>query len=394
LGNPIKKGGLMVQLLNLFFLSLFLVFPFGQLARFPLTSLSRVGVNIYLHDLIVGLMVVWWLIEHGNKREKFTLPPLAKPIMVFFGTAFLSWLVNMPGYTLKETLVAFLYLLRWLVYAGLYFLAWEKRRVIRYPIVKMLIAAGVASAVLGLLQYFFLPDTRFLFYSGWDRHYYRLIGSFLDPGFTGMIFVLTLILIVQKFRGKNFLRHLLLAVCYLGLALTYSRASYLAFIVGMIVLAWLKKSWQLFIVPLLVLLMTFILLPRPGGEGVKLSRSSSIESRVNNYQSSLKIIKESPFLGVGFNFYRYAQRDAGFLEENWQVSHAAAGADSSLFFVLATTGLVGFGFYFWLLWEIIKIQPASALALVAHSFFNHSLFYSWIMIWMWLLLGVKENSQE
>lgn len=384
----------MISLLDLLFLSLFFVFPFGQLARIPLEFLSRIGMNIYLHDLIVGLIVFYWLSWHLYKRERIKLAPLSRPILGFAGIAFLSWLVNASGHTFEETIIAFLYFFRWLVYAGLYFIVWEKSQSLRYPVVKMLTFSAIASAVLGFLQYFFLPDTRFLFYSGWDKHYYRLIGPFLDPGFTGMIFVLALILLMQKFKVKKPVRFTLIAMGYLGLALTYSRASYLAFFTGMVVLAWLKKSCQLFVIPSLVLLITFIFLPRPGGEGVKLSRLSSIEARVNNYQSSLKIIKENPVLGVGFNFYRYGQRDAGLLEEDWQTSHAGAGADSSLFYVLATTGVFGLVFYLWLLWRMTKILPVTMIALIVHSFFNNSLFYSWIMIWVWLLLGARENTQE
>src|SRR3989338_6680935 len=40
---------------------------------------------------------------------------------------------------------------------------------------------------LGLGQYIFLPDTRFLLSYGWDEHYWRLIGTVLDPNYMGVM---------------------------------------------------------------------------------------------------------------------------------------------------------------------------------------------------------------
>ena len=101
---------------------------------------------------------------------------------------------------------------------------------------------------------------------------------------------------------------------------------------------------------------------------------------------------------MGFNSYRYAQRDYGFLEKDWQENHAGAGADSSLLFVLATTGLIGLMAYSWLWLGIYKLALkaksavflASLTALCAHSFFLNSLFYAWIMAWLWMLVAVFE----
>ncbi len=377
-----------MRVLNLLFLILLIVFPFGQMARIPLDIPS---VNLYLQDVVIVLLVFSWLIWHLLKRKRFVLPPLAKPIFGFISIAFISWGLNVCRYSSFEAVVALLYLLRWIAYAGVYFVVWEAAPLPHYPIKQMLLGTGVVSAIFGLLQYIFLPDTRFLFYSGWDEHYYRVIGTFLDPGFTGMIYVLALILIVLRFKGKKPIRYTLFAICYLALAFTYSRASYLAYIIGMGVIAWLRKSWKFFIVSSLLLVVTLFLLPRPGGEGIKLERTSTIQTRVRNYKEALSIARDHPILGVGFNFYRYAQRDYGFLGDDWLTSHAGAGADSSLLFVLATCGLIGLIFYLWLFWEMVKICPAVTIALFVHGFFNNSLFYSWSMLWLWVVLGTREN---
>jgi len=139
---------------------------------------------------------------------------------------------------------------------------------------------------------------------------------------------------------------------------------------------------------------TYFLLPRPAGEGGKIERTYTIEARLINYQQALMIAKEHPFFGVGFNTYRYAQRDYGFFEaEEWRISHSGAGADNSWLFVLATTGAFGFLSYLWFWGRALKeskkktIVLVSLLALIIHAFFVNSLFYSWIMAWIWILLA-------
>jgi hypothetical protein len=104
---------------------------------------------------------------------------------------------------------------------------------------------------------------------------------------------------------------------------------------------------------------------------------------------------------VGFNAYRYAQRDYGFLEEErWQLSHAGAGADSSLLFVLATTGILGLGAYLKIWLKVLeksgskknRLLVLTVLGvLLSHSLFLNSLFYPWIMAWLWLVLATGNS---
>ena len=141
--------------------------------------------------------------------------------------------------------------------------------------------------------------------------------------------------------------------------------------------------------------MTILLLPRPGGEGVRLERTTSSLARLENWKKGLEIIKDQPLFGVGFNTLRYAQKDYGFLTSNWRKTHAGAGLDSSLLFVWATTGLTGLIVFLYFLKGVFKTKSlvikASLLALIAHSFFNNTLFYPWVIIWFWLILGLEKS---
>lgn len=388
------------------------LFPFGQLTRLPL---GMAEIHLYLTDIFIAGLVVCWLGKKLIRREKLIPPPLAKPILLFTFCCLLSLIINTPLLSGREVMVAGLYFVRWVMYAGLYFVVDDLVQSSKFKVQSLLTSltvVGVIAAVFGLLQYLFLPDMRFLEKYGWDPHLYRVIGTFLDPGFLGLILVFTLILLTVKLwpaRKLSSIKGLMddkwrlvaWIVVYLALALTYSRASYLAYLMGMGVIAWFKKSPKFFLTVLFLGMVTIFFLPRPGGEGVRLERESTIQFRLINYDQSLVIVRDNPLFGVGFNAYRYAQGRHGFLTgEELKSSHAGAGGDSSLLFVLATTGVVGLSVYFWLWGKALWLGKANILVLATlfsallHSFFTNSLFYPWIMAWLWLVLGVVRENKK
>jgi len=373
------------------------LFPFGQLVRLPLKLGGIPEVNFYLTDIIVGLLGGIGVIRAiGAVREKkYKLPVLAKPMIIFLGVTALSLVVNIPFFQEGEILVGGLYWLRLAAYFGFYLLIylsdWSN-------LSDLLLVCGGAVAFFGLGQYFLWPDLNAFKYVGWDPHYYRLAGTFLDPNFTGIILVLSLILLLDLFKKKKVTFYFLLFTFYFSLALTYSRASWLAFLGGMgswFCLKWGKKGIRAIIFIIFITVITIIILPRgKGGEGVKLERTSSVFSRIGSWRQALIIAKDHPILGVGFNTYRYVQKKYGFLGEDWQTSHAGGGADNSLLFVLATSGGLGLLGLLGLLGKILlvsfkksRLVFASLIAVLFHSFFNNTLFYPWVMGWLAIILG-------
>lgn len=361
---------------KLLILIYFGLFPLGQLVKLPI---NWPGVKMYLTDIIVGVLGILGILV--TKKEK---PPLIKPGFIFLLICFFSLLVNTPRLKMGEFLVAGLYLVRLSAYFGLYLVAYEYRKSIPYK--KLLMFAGLSVAVFGLFQYVFWPDTTSLKYLGWDDHYYRLIGTFLDPGFTGIILVLTLMLLT-----KSSLFYLVLPT----LLLTYSRASFLAFWVGLGLLALLGKLNKKIILITFIIFIIFIIVPKKtGGEGVLLSRISTIEARIGNWKNAWLIIRKNPILGVGFNAYRYTQQRAGFLSEDWQTNHAGAGVDNSFLFIWATTGMLGMIGMFGLLGKILirawgksAIVFASLASVLVHCLFTNTLFYPWVMGWLVFILA-------
>jgi len=383
---------------------LVLAFGFGQTVKF---SLFSPDIRLALIDIWIFVLISFTAIFHARqlRDELMTHKILARAAAAFAGLSLLSLVISGSRYGPAAQFVGSLYWLRWCGYALSAFclpILYPRQKIWRW-----LLILGGTVVVTGLYQYAFFPDIRSLEIAEWDPHYFRLVATWLDPGFTGLLLVFTLIFLTVKPPLNRFINLVSWGLTYLAFALTYSRSSYLAFIISMGYISWRRRSLKFLLLVLLLFTLTLALLPRPGGEGVKLERTSSITARLQNWQNSMAIIIHHPVLGVGFNTYRYAQKEFGFLDASkWLTSHAGAGADSSLLFVTATTGLIGLTAYLYYLKSIFNPQPTSAgiaqrdnlqlkstlVALLVHSLFLNSLFYPAVMLWLALLVAATART--
>lgn len=335
--------------------ALFIALGLGELQRLP-------GLPLYSHDIILAALL---LVNFRRLR-------LLRPV-IWFGLAGLISLfwatVRLP---LSQVLTGSLYLFRFIFYSLLINLKIKPG---------YLIITSTLVAVFGLVQYLAVPDTRFLFNLNWDEHYFRLLSTLYDPNFTGIILVLGLILIYW-YRRKSWWLYLLHLS---ALLLTYSRSSYLALLAAAATLAVIKKKFKI-VIFILMFLSLLVFLPRPGGEGVKLERVTSIVQRLANYRLGLELWQSQPLVGIGFNTLRYFRDN--------QLSHSASGLDSSLLLVLTTTGVVGLAAYLNLLnnlWRRPAVVKITLAALFTHSLFVNSLFYSFTLIWLWVVASLKKE---
>lgn len=339
---------------------------FGQLGSIPLGD----GVSIYAQDIVLCLMIFMAVIRYGllKKIRKFQL---IRPIILFIGVGIVSLFVN-------PTVKGSLYLLRWAVYSLFYGVILLSPLSARFWL-WWLASFGVALGAVGLVQFVWYPDLRNLWYLGWDPHYYRVFATLLDPNFVGILLVLTIFVLVFLHRRIEWQ----IAVVGVALLLTYSRSSYLALLAGVGVVIFSFKRWKEGLFLVLLFLVAIVYLPKAGGDTLSLDRYDSTVSRLQNWQQAIARIRDRPVFGHGMN--------------------TGLGIDSSLLFVGVTTGIVGFMSYFWLMAEQIKLvrrfknKPfrvlfyATLAALFTHSLFVNSLFYPWVMIWIWVLAGVAER---
>jgi O-antigen ligase len=372
----------MNSLVILFFVSLLV----GQLGGIPLWP----GVVVYVHDIVLTLLILVSL-PRIIRTEKFSRTRLLKPIVAVIAAAAVSLAVNYWRFPLPELLIGSLYLVRWILYGALFVIVLASAGPAIW--INGLYITGAGLGVLGLVQFVMYPYLRNLYYLGWDPHYYRVFSTLFDPNFTGIILVLTLLLGCGLWK-KNKRNYFLIAgqvVAFVALLLTYSRSSYLALAVAVAVWSlWTRKLKILFAIAAFVILI--VIVPRAPGSTLRVLRSESTLARVGNWQESLKLIAKSPVFGYGFDTLRYVQRTN--VETSGIISKSAAGLDSSILFIIATTGVVGLAAYIYLLISMIRIGKksyvyiASLAAVLVHSLFVNSLFYAWVMIWMWILAGV------
>ncbi len=342
-----------------------LVWPFGQLLNFyppgfPLT--------LYPLDLLCLVLTFFlWLSPHSRRQS--LRDPLFKPLAIFLLIATLSLAVNLSRAVTVGLYPSLFYLLRLFIYPSVYFSAklFPGKKITPYLWLSLIFFSS-----LGLLQYLFLPDLRFLKYLGFDDHYYRLIGSFFDPNFSGAILAGVSLVLVSLSQWLLALLPILL------LALTFSRASYLVFFLGLIYLIAVRKQWSLLV--FIFLLMGLIAIaPKPFGEGVNLFRTFSIYSRLESWQTGLNLLLQKPLLGWGYNTLRSA-------------TGARFQIDNSYLYLAATTGLLGLLAFLNLLRQLLAFvrpvpQKLFLLALLAHSLFNNTLLYIWIYFAFWLVLA-------
>lgn len=377
----------------------------GQFARLEL-PVGRVS----LHELVLApfsLFMIW-------KYRSNLLPTIRKSIVLLM-TVFLFWTAATTFFSAQSLQIPALwtegsaYLTRLMLYLVFGLGMWLWSRAKNFPAERLRTAVVswlLLQAAIGLGQYLLFPDTRLLFFLGWDDHLSRAFGTLLDPGFFGLFMAWGALMSFVSATHSTGKRRLFwisaLSLCIGALALSYSRASYVAFLAGVGVLSWRwKQRSVLLLIPLLVLCL--VLLPKDGGgEGQNLLRTRSIEAReeVLVYHSEGLGVNEILF-GRGWYYESaLALHEQALLEQDPGKQAAvsprqnAQAVDNVFLHIFFSTGVVGFALYAtWqllLLWKL-RTSPellAILVAVLAHSLFSTALLYSWSM----LLLGVLSVS--
>ncbi len=376
------------QCLWLLFLGLF---SLGQLQRLQLTS----RIAVYGHDLLLTLWLGLSIFSHSQAWRQWLKKLSQKKIyLIFTGWVILGLAVNfgLNGWQWSPLL----YIARLLLYLGsilsLNFIQPFSSRTQR----RLWLAVGLLVAGWGLGQYLLLPDTRFLRFLGWDDHYFRLIGPLFDPNFTGLFLVMSLFLWTDA-NLNHWLKRGALLIMAAAIALTYSRASYLSLVTASLTLAWFQlkakkistASWLYLSVFLLLIFLPF--LPRPGGEGVNLTRTYSVTTRVENTQGALAQLKPYQwFLGRGW-FVPFESSPA-------PLTDTAHFPDNLVVYILASTGVIGLVLMVIILWQwgqFLYKQDififSAFVAVIIHSQVNHSLWQPFIFL---ALLGFTQLARE
>ena len=389
----------MVALLNLFLIFFYSSFVLGELVRFRVFGVVSSGPM----DLAILFLLIYWIIK--VKKNNYQL---LRPILLFSLIGLFSLLINSFNFTKEQVFTSSLYLVRWIFYSSVYFVFRDIGKLSGEKINKYIISTGLLVVIAGFIQFFYYPSLKIMYYLGWDEHLNRIYSTFLDPNFTGVILVLFLITIFflkKKFINNKILYYVILFTTFISIILTYSRGAFLMVISCALFYSFFKKDWRIIVSTVIVFIVVFVLLiPGFKQEGTNLLRTVSVNQRIYSTKTAIEIFKKNP-MGVGFNTYRYAREKYGEIDTSkFGPSHAGAGVDNSLILVLVTMGVVGLMTYVYLLFGFLKlgllkvnngyglVLMISVAGLVMNSLTINSLFYSFIMIWIWMIAGLTESS--
>jgi hypothetical protein len=218
---------------------------------------------------------------------------------------------------------------------------------------------------------------------GWDPHLYRMFGTFLEPAFAASIYALLFFNILFNTRYNFWLRNILLLLLLICIFFTLSRAAILSFLVVLVIyllrhmkifsLKIQNKFYILYICFIVVILSIFLFFMNfnKSGEGVNLLRTSTVQSRIENYKEGLIIFMEYPILGIGYNRITALKDDFDIpFRSKYSVNMARSSFHSSFLIVLVTGGVIGLGLFLFNLFILAKQSFFTFLIILFLSLFS------------------------
>lgn len=373
------------RITNSLFIAVFLLTSLGQIGRITPAS----GIHFYLFEpLLMVLLVLLGFQLKAKPFQKLRFFELSRSIKWFIAWMIITFVLSVFSFSVEQNRIALLYLVRLSFYLLLfpYVLTWVGLH--RISLLQMRIALFVFFGIFvlsGFIQYFFYPDLRNLFYAGWDPHYYRVFGLYLEP----VIYATVAGLFLLYFSIKK-LTPITIAwsvVSLFAVIASFSRAVYIA-IVGVSTLYLKDKiNWKLLVGGVLLIAVIYIALPKPSGEGVNLLRTSTIASRSADYKQGLALTAANPLAGIGYNHIGAVKKSE--IGEKSLVNNAASSFHSSLIIVSSTMGIIGLLLYINMLLLLIRINTFFAIStvfLILVSLFDNVLLHPLVLL-PWLFLG-------
>jgi O-antigen ligase len=274
-------------------------------------------------------------------------------------------------------------------------------------------------AAFGVLQSIALPGFAQLVYPDaqvaydWDAQGRRLVSTMLDPNFAGALIMMILLVNLARIAFGTRVAAWKPGLLLLALALTVSRSSALAFLLGLAVILAVKgpskRVLRIMSVAGVVVLPAIPFLVVYAASLGKLTVDASALARVFSWLRALQIFADNPLIGVGFNTYGFVQRYYGF-----EVGGASSfGLDGGILFIAVTTGVIGLTLYLsMVVLVLVRCQfvwrdrgnsaedrglalgcAAATLALLLHSLFVNSIVYPFLVEALWILWALSRPSR-
>lgn len=355
----------------------FFLLSLGQLQRIPFLGSQA----FYLHEVMMFIIV---LLSIGKmKFEK------RSPLLIFLGTLAVSLAISLPFYSVESNMIAFLYLLRLLLYFSFFFAV---KKIPKEDVRSGLIFFMLLTISFSVIQYFLFPSLFALTQFGWDPHEFRVFGTYFDVTPLGV--TLTLLFfwnflkspLLDLSTSHSRLLHLSITLSlFFLILLTYSRITYIGFVLGCIYSIYriIEARKLIFILMLFFLLLP--ILPRPSGESVRLERTYSISARVEDVKRGVALAIKHPIFGIGYNHIREFKESA---------SHGGGAFSSSFVTIFATAGVFGLATFMYLLYTLYKrgsaLQKVLVVTVASTSLFDN-VFLSNFVLGIFLVLIALEG---
>lgn len=363
---------------------------FGELGRYPFGS----STGIRLTDIILGLIVTFYSIWRVGIERQIIISKLMWAIVGFWVVGLISLIVNWQ-------FEGAAYLFRFCLYSSMFLVTYDLVKSNIIDVIKLskwLLAVGIGLVILGGVQLLVFPNFEWLTMFGYDPHQFRLAGTFLDPNFAGIVLVLCSVLAWWRYeqnRQRIFLIYIL--IFSTAILVTFSRSAYFVWLILSAIALWRNFRSYLFLF-FGLLLVCYLSVPRLNERvngAFVIDRSSS--ARFESWERGIQAFESDPIIGVGFNNLRSFYQNQNLTQTySSDGGNSGAGVDSSLLFLLATTGVVGLAtFLMWPIWMIRRSYKTKYFNLVVlwfgllliNSQFINSMFYPPVMLLTFGLMG-------
>ncbi len=360
------------------------------------------GFNVYIFDIIIAVFFILGL-GYFLTKKSLTVPKSYLLYILFIFWSLITLLQPLFVMNTVDFIVSLFYLVRLGLYLGVGIVLFNMLKADQIgfdEVLNAIVISGIFISLAGFIQLILLPDFETLDPAlGWDPHKNRLASTFFDPNFTGGYLVLCLCIVMYRFfvqKIRNKLTYSSGTVLLIALFLTFSRSSWAAFAVVVLVFGLLKSKWLLVFAAILAF-SAYFAVPRVQTRlsGIT-DPADSAHFRLISWGNALSIAQDNLLLGTGYNTFRYAQVDYGFVEPGTIGGNSGAGSDSSFLLILATTGIIGFVIYlfayFTPLFAIYKLNSRHGILIIAvflsifvQSQFINAIFFPQIMF-LWIIL--------
>ena len=409
----------MKKFLRLLLLAIITCLALGQLTRLTLTP----QIAFYFHDLLI---VVFLIFSFAFLRPNFSRLLIlwrrklnAQPRWLLILALALSCIFLFQTFS---HLLSALYFLRFLTYLIFAFTVYRLRLFSAAEWQKIFTVFFLASAIIGLGQYCLFPDPSYLENFGWDDHRYRLIGTWLDPAFTSLIYVFGLIyfaqIIFKKLSPKHFAFSLFaILTLTIALFLTYSRSSFLAILVVGAIFLWQKTKIYRFkkiasplkLRPLFIFFITLFLLAtiyfififqaqNHPTDSTNLLRSNSLNIRITMIKTQFSSFSLKTWLvGNGFFATNFSSSPIPFSSS--PAKQTLPVPDNFFVLLLSFVGLpltiiivLQLGKILLSLWQHQRLIFYLSLALLLNAQFNQAVFQPFVLLTFLLICAALPTS--